>query len=146
MGGDRYLAQFGLQVIPFGTEAQHIPSDLDNVLMAVNIDEIGALPGTNTVPIMSASQQLQETIRHITNAYKGMLVTDPWPASNHYDFYTHHIPTMALNSIGMTNLIHHERDTIEWVSYAKVEEVVEFVEKVVVEIQDKSLAWARNQV
>ncbi len=146
MGGDTYLAQFGLQVIPFGTEAQHIPSKLDNVLMVINLDGIGALLGTNTAAIISASQQLQETVRRITNSYKGMLVIDPWPASNHYDFYTHHVPTMALNSIGITNLIHHERDTIEWISYAKLEEVVKFVEKVVVEIQDKSLAWARNQI
>lgn len=143
-GGDTYLAQFGLQIVPFGNEVPHTPFDLDNVLMAVNLDGIGALLGTNTVSIMSASDQLQETIKRITKSYQGMLVTDPWPASNHYDFYTHHIPSIALNSVGMTNLIHHERDTLEWISYAKLEEVVEFVEKVVVEIQDKSPGWARN--
>lgn len=144
--GETYLAQFGLQIVPFGNEVPHTPSDLDNVLMAVKLDGIGALLGTNTVSIMSASKQLQETIKRITKAYQGMLVTAPWSASNHYDFYKHHIPSIALNSVGMTNLIHHERDSIEWISYAKLEEIVEFVEKVIVEIQDKSLAWAQNQI
>ena len=143
-GGDTYLAQFGLDVIPFGKDVPHEQSELDNVLMAFNLDGIGTLLGTNTVSIMSASESLEKVVRHITQAYKGMLVTDPWPASNHYDFYTHHVPTVALNSIGMTNLIHHDRDTIDWLSYAKLEEVIEIVEEIIVDIQDKSLTWARN--
>lgn len=136
--GETYLAQFGLQIVPFGNEVPHTPSDLDNVLMAVKLDGIGALLGTNTV----------STPRNYQTHHEGLSrdATDPWPASNHYDYYKHHIPSIALNSVGMTNLIHHERDSIEWISYAKLEEIVEFVEKVIVEIQDKSLAWVRNQI
>lgn len=142
-GGDTYLEQFGLQIVPFGSDAPHQPSDLDNVLLAINFDGIGAWLGADTVAVMSASAQLEETVRRVTHTHKGMLLVDPWPASNHYDFYTHHVPTVAMSSVGMTNLIHHERDTTAWISSAKLAEVMQFVEELILAIQDKPLNWAR---
>ena len=144
LGGDTYLEQFGLQVVPFGEDAPQQQSDLDNVLVAINLDGIGALLGANTIAVMSASDSLKETVQRIAQSYPEILLTDPWPASNHYDFYTHHVPTLALNSVGMTNLIHHERDTIQWISYAKLEEVCQIVEEIIVGIQDKPLTWVRE--
>ncbi len=74
----------------------------------------------------------------------GMMWVPPWPASNHYMFYSYGVPSIALCFTGdVPNVIHQPTDTIEWISPTKLAEVVSLATGVVNALQDKPSDWCR---
>lgn len=132
LGGDTYLQSHGLRTLPFGAEPpEREPSTLDGLVAMINIDGVGQTLGTTLLGVLAASPALEQLVLTIAATRPGMVVRDPGPASNHYDFYSHGVPSIVLSSIGLGNLIHLPRDTPQWVSAAKLGEVIEVAETLV---------------
>lgn len=143
MGGDTYLASHGLTVIPYGEPYSHQVSSLDQVIACINIDGVGAHLGVDALAMMSMSEEATRFITMQAQAFH-LPVTSPWPASNHYDFYTHNVPSIAFNSMHVPNLIHHERDDLRWLDLAKLERLVDFLTHLVKGLQTKEPEWSWN--
>ena len=68
----------------------------------------------------------------------------PWPQSNHSTFAWRGVSAIAFSSAGRIRLDHLRAGSVEWVSPAKLKEVVSLVTEVVESLQDKSLDWSRE--
>ena len=118
--------------------------ELEQILFVINVDGVGQQLGANSITMMASSEPFQAEVSALKKKYPGVVWVDPWPASNHYTFYTRGVPSIAVSSVGMANVGHLPTDTIEWISPAKLGEVVSLVADVVVGLQDKSLDWCRE--
>ena len=70
---------------------------------------------------------------------------NPWYESDHTAFLTRGVPSIAVSSTGVANVMHLPIDTVEWISAAKLGEVVSLVTEIVEGLQDKSLEWGREK-
>lgn len=125
------------------TYIAHSADRFGSILAAINLDGVGPALGTNTIVTFSSSQSFTNAVMALMEEYPGVVWTGPWPASNHYTFYSRNVPSVALSSRGQSHLLHQPHDTIDWISEEKLEEVLELVVRLVDLLQDKPLAWSR---
>ncbi|NTW08787.1 MAG: Zn-dependent exopeptidase M28, partial [Anaerolineaceae bacterium] len=148
---------FGLEFIAFnGEEALPMGDDeylrrggeagLGNILLAINMDGIGAWIGSNSLAIFSASDALFDFLDEVQKKYPGIVRVDPWPESNHSTFSMRGVPSLAFSSVGIRHLAHTPADSIEQVSPAKINEVIALVEEIVKGLAGKSIGWSRPRV
>jgi Zn-dependent M28 family amino/carboxypeptidase len=126
-------------------DANDAGNGFDHVTAAINIDGVGPFTGTTTVAYFSASPALETLIAEAIKNYPGILSVDPWPASDHYIFYSNGVPSIALTSKGLRDAYHTLSDTIEWISPGKLAESVQFVLDLVKVLDNKDRAWSRPQ-
>ena len=119
--------------------------ELAQVLVLINVDGVGQTLGTNSVAVFAASPALQEQVAAVRRQYAGMVQVEPWYESDHTAFFTRRVPSLALSSIGVTNIMHRPLDTLEWISPEKLGEVISFVTNVVGGLQDKPVEWCREK-
>jgi aminopeptidase-like protein len=77
--------------------------------------------------------------------FPGILKVEPWPASDHYIFYSNGVPSIALTSKGIRDIYHTSSDTFEWISAAKLAESVQLVLDLVEVLDRKDRLWSRPQ-
>jgi aminopeptidase YwaD len=145
--------EVGLEFIAFGDEEYYAYSDgmyvdersgqMENIILAINVDGVGQRLGTNNLALMAASEPLRALLDETLKEYLGVIWTDPWPQSNHSTFAFRGVPSVALNSNGVKNLLHQPQDTLKWMSEDKLREVMSLVVRIVDAVQDKSPAWTR---
>jgi hypothetical protein len=70
---------------------------------------------------------------------------EPWPASDHYIFYSNGAPSIALTSKGIRDIFHTLSDTIEWISGEKLAEALQLTLDLLGALDDKDLSWTRPQ-
>ena len=116
---------------------------LGEVLACINIDGAGQRLGTNTITTLSGSEAFDDHVRRVAAGYCGVVWTEPWFASDHYTFYSRGVPSVAITSTGVADLLHSPADTVEWVSPEKLAEAVRLVAGLVRSLRGKELAWAR---
>jgi hypothetical protein len=75
--------------------------------------------------------------------YPGVIRVEPWPASDHYIFYSNGVPSIALTSKGIRDIFHTFSDTFEWISGEKLAESVQFVLDLLEVLDEKDLSWSR---
>jgi hypothetical protein len=75
--------------------------------------------------------------------HPGILKVEPWPASDHYIFYSNGVPSIALTSKGIRDIYHTLSDTFEWISGKKLAEAVQLVLELVEVLDKKNLSWSR---
>jgi len=128
-----------------GDDAYVQSSDWGSILAVINADGVGLELGANTVTTIAASRAFSDVVGAVrSEKYPGVAQVAPWPASNHYTFYSRGVPSIALGCAGgVTNIHHQPIDTIQWISPAKLAEVVSLVADVVDALQDKTLDWCR---
>jgi len=143
LGDEVYLQEYGLTPIPFGGKRENRPTGLDHILTAINIDGIGQRLGTTTVSTLAASALVQDLVKETLQAYPKMILTDPWPASNHYTFYSHGVPSIVLGNRGGANIMHRPDDTIKWIDIAALSDVVSFVQTLIKGLQRLSPSQCR---
>ncbi len=144
----------GLELIAFGDEEYYAYTDImyveqhgaamADIVLAINMDGIGHRLGTNRIALMSASEALRGLLDGIVAQRPGMLWTAPWPQSNHSTFAWRGVPSIALNSNGLTNAIHQPGDTACWVSAQKLDEIAGLVLDIIEAVQGRSPAWTRG--
>jgi aminopeptidase YwaD len=117
----------------------------DQVSAAINIDGVGPFTGTTTVTSFVASTALDRLIDEKMKGYPGVIRVEPWPASDHYIFYSHGTPSIALTSKGLRDVFHTFSDTFEWISGEKLTETVQFVMDLVEVLDEKDRSWSRPE-
>jgi aminopeptidase-like protein len=74
-----------------------------------------------------------------------VIKVEPWPASDHYIFYSHGTPSVALTSVGIRDIYHTFSDTLEWISGDKLAEATQLVLDFFEELDGKDGSWGRPQ-
>ncbi len=129
MGDDEYLRRGG--------------DKLGRILLAINMDGMGALAGTNSIAIYSASEALREHVDGSVKQYPGVVWVEPWPESNHSTFAMRGVPSLAFGSVNTRHLAHTPNDTYDQIGAAKVNEVIDLATGIVKSLGGKSLEWSR---
>ena len=68
---------------------------------------------------------------------------EPWPASDHYIFYSNGTPSLALTSKGIKDIYHTQSDTLEWISGEKLAEAAQLALDLVEVLDSQDLSWTR---
>jgi aminopeptidase YwaD len=123
--------------------ARRMGNGFDRVSTAMNFDGVGPFTGTTTVASFAASQALEALIDEKIGNYPGVIRVEPWPASDHYIFYSHGTPSIAFTSKGIRDIYHTPSDTFEWISGEKLTEVTELALDLIKVLDNKTLLWSR---
>ena len=75
--------------------------------------------------------------------YPGVIKVESWPVSDHYVFYSHGVPSIALTSRGIRDIYHTLSDTIEWITSERLAEATRLVLDLFKELDDKDGLWSR---
>jgi aminopeptidase YwaD len=118
---------------------------LEQVLVAINVDGVGGQVGANSLTVMGASQLFQDRIAQIHRDYSGVVWIDPWYESDHSAFLSRGVPCIPISSVGVSNTNHMPTDTVEWISPAKLCEVVSLATAIVETLQHKAPDWCRER-
>jgi aminopeptidase YwaD len=135
----------GLGDMEYARRAHSAGNGFDQITSAINIDGVGPFTGTTTVASFAASQDLETLIDEIMKNYPGVIKVDPWPASDHYIFYSNGVPSIALTSRGIRDVYHTSSDTFEWISGEKLAEAIQFSLDLVEVLDSKDLSWSRQK-
>jgi aminopeptidase YwaD len=132
--------QYSLEFVAFSGEevyglgdmeyARRLEAGFERIVAAMNFDGVGPRLAVTSLAIFSASQFFHDLVREVRKAFPGVVEVDPWPASDHYIFYSHGVPSIALSSVGIKDQYHTPFDTIEWISPEKLEEAVLLADKI----------------
>jgi len=115
----------------------------DQVAAAINIDGVGPFTGTTTVACFAASPAFETLLDEKIRNYPAVIKVEPWPASDHYIFYSNGVPSMALTSRGIRDIYHTSFDTFEWISGEKLAEAVQLCLDSFEVLDNKDLSWSR---
>ena len=118
---------------------------LAQVLAVINVDGVGGRVGTNSITMLGGSPAFRDQVSELHKGYPGVAWVDPWYESDHTAYFSRGVPCVALGSIGVANICHRPSDTIEWLSPAKLGEVVSLITGIVEGLQDKSAGWCREK-
>jgi aminopeptidase YwaD len=124
-------------------EYDRTTGNFDQVSAAINVDGVGPFTGTTTVASFVASPDFETVLDTTIRPYPGVIKVEPWPASDHYIFYSHGVPSVALTSKGIRDIYHTQMDTIEWISGEKLAEATQLVVDLFAELDSKDLSWSR---
>ena len=140
-----FIAFNGEEALPMGDDEylRRGEADLPNILLVINMDDMGAWAGSNSIAFYETSDALVESVKAIHKNYPGIVEVEPWPESNHSTFSMRGVPSLAFSAVGIRHLAHTPADSIEQVSPAKVGEVIAMIEEIVKALAGKSLAWTR---
>lgn len=116
-------------------------NDFSDIKLAINIDGVGLLTGTNTVSTIGCSKELTNEVEKIKGVYPGIKSIEPWYESNHSTFLFRGVPTIPFNCIGGDNIIHQLTDTIDHISPQKLNEILEFILKLINTVDQKDKSW-----
>ncbi len=130
---------FGLEFIAFNGE-EYLPIGDDEylrrgetyfhqIMACINMDGAGAWLGSNNITAIACPPELEAKIESLAGGFPGVVWVDPWPESNHSTFSFRGIPAIPISASGTRALAHSVHDTIEQVSPAKLDEVVDLVIK-----------------
>jgi aminopeptidase YwaD len=123
--------------------ARKMGSGFDRVTAAMNFDGVGPFTGTTTVATFVASPQLDALVDEKRRACPGVIRAEPWPASDHYIFYSNGTPSIAFTSKGIRDIFHTPSDTFEWISGAKLAEAARLALELIDVLDEKDPAWSR---
>jgi Iap family predicted aminopeptidase len=123
--------------------ARRMGRGFDQVTAAMNFDGVGPFTGTTTVASFAASQELEALVDEKIGNYPGVIRVKPWPASDHYIFYSNGVPSLAVTSKGIRDIYHTFSDTFEWISGEKLAETVHLALDLIEVLDNKDLSWSR---
>ena len=135
----------GLGDMEYARKAPESGHGFEQVVAALNFDGVGPITGTTTVAYFSASKSLETCVDQKIEKYPGVIKVDPWPASDHYIFYSNSAPSIAFTSRGIRDIYHTPSDSFEWISGEKLVEVIQFTLDLIEVLDDKGLSWSRPQ-
>jgi hypothetical protein len=133
----------GLGDMEYARQAQMSGNGFEQITALINIDGVGPYTGTNTITSLACSSEFEALIDRKLARYPGVIKVDPWPASDHYIFYSNGTPSIALTSKGIRDIFHTLSDTFEWISGSKLAETARLVLDLFEELDHQDLAWSR---
>ncbi len=142
-----YLEPYGLAPIatPWGQDVGEVSEAWLPILANINMDGIGEILGPTNVAVIAGSSALQALVRELRESrHPRIIPSAPWPASDHHMFYSHGVPAVALNCVGVSHFTNHQPvDTLDWASRERLTEAAAFVADLVRALQDKTGSWTR---
>jgi aminopeptidase YwaD len=123
--------------------ARRTGDGFDQMTAAINFDGVGPFTGTTSVASFVTAPQLDLLLDQTILPHPGVTRVEPWPASDHYIFYSHGTPSIAFGSTGIKDLYHTAADTFEWISGEKLGEVLRLAVELVEALDEKDLSWGR---
>ena len=131
--GLEFIAFNGEEALPMGDDEylRRGEADLPNILLVINMDDMGAWAGSNSIAFYETSDALVESVKAIHKNYPGVVEVEPWPESNHSTFSMRGVPSLAFSAVGIRHLAHTPADSIEQVSPAKVSEVIAMIQEII---------------
>lgn len=133
----------GLGDMEYARGARRTGRGFNQVSAAMNFDGVGPFTGTTTVASFAASQELDGLVDEKLGSYPGVIRVEPWPASDHYIFYSNGVPSLAFTSRGIRDIYHTFSDTFEWISGDKLAETIRLALDLIEVLEDKDLSWSR---
>jgi aminopeptidase YwaD len=133
----------GLGDMEYARQARRPGNGFDQVTAAINIDGVGPFTGTTTVASYVASDQFESLLAETMKRYPGVMRVEPWPASDHYIFYSNGVPSLALTSRGIRDIYHTLSDTVEWISGEKLAEAARLALDLIQVLDSKDRVWSR---
>jgi hypothetical protein len=127
----------------YARQARSDGNGFEQVTAAINIDGVGPFTGTTTITSFVTSQAFENMLDEKIEKYPGVTRVEPWPASDHYIFYSNEVPSIALTSKGIRDIFHTLTDTIDWISADKLAESVQLVLDIFEDLDKKDLSWSR---
>lgn len=145
MHGLEWIAFSGHEYLPLGDDEylRRCGDQLEQIIVVINFDAVGQYLAANSIAMFASSAAFEDRVVEISRAYPGLAWVDPWPESNHSTFAWRGVPAIAFSSVGRIRLDHLRADSVEWVSPARLEEVVRLVMQIVADLQDKTPDWSR---
>ena len=135
----------GLGDMEYARNSHRANHGFNQVTAAINIDGVGPFTGTTTVASFAASQPFETLVDETIKNYPGVVKVEPWPASDHYIFYSNGVPSIALTSKGIRDIYHTSSDTFEWISGEKLAEATQFVLDLIELLDAKDPFWSRRK-
>jgi hypothetical protein len=129
----------------YARQARRDGHSFAQVTAAINIDGVGPFTGTTTVASFVTSEPFEKLLDEKLKSYPGVMRVEPWPASDHYIFYSNGVPSIALTSKGIRDIYHTFSDTIDWISGGKLAEAVQLTLDLIEVLDLKDLMWSRTQ-
>jgi aminopeptidase YwaD len=133
----------GLGDMEYARAAHRTGNGFDQVTACMNFDGVGPITGTNTVTSFVTSQHLEALIDEKLKSYPGLIRVEPWPASDHYIFYSNGVPSIAFTSKGIRDIYHTFSDTVEWISSEKLAEVIRLALELIEVLDRNGPSWSR---
>jgi hypothetical protein len=136
----------GLGDMEYARQAQRTGNGFDQITTLINIDGVGPYTGTNTITSLAGSAEFEALIDKKLARYPGVMKVEPWPASDHYIFYSNGTPSIALTSKGIRDIFHTLSDTFDWISGEKLAETTHLVLDLFDELDSQDLSWSRPKL
>jgi aminopeptidase YwaD len=133
----------GLGDMEYARAARRTGHGFDRVTAALNFDGVGPFTGTTTVASFVLSPAFETLLDEKMRNYPGVIRVEPWPASDHYIFYSNGVPSLAFTSRGIRDVYHTFSDTFDWISGEKLAESVQLALDLVDVLDKKDLSWTR---
>ncbi len=117
--------------------------EMDRILVAINVDGVGQWASVTSLAVMGGSQALHDQMAALRAQYPGIVPVEPWYESDHTAFFFQGVPCLPITSLG----VHHTHlpgDSLDWISPARLEEVVSLIADIIEGLQDRSPGWCRE--
>jgi aminopeptidase YwaD len=135
----------GLGDMEYARQGKKTGNGFDQITTSINIDGVGPYTGTTTAASFAASPALDALLDRKMDRYPGVMRVEPWPASDHYIFYSNGTPSIALTSRGIRDIYHTLSDTFEWISGEKLAETGQLVLDIMEDLDEQDPSWSRPQ-
>jgi aminopeptidase YwaD len=134
--GLEFVAFNGEEYLPMGDDEylRRAESYFDSIQCAINMDGVGPILGSTSITAFSESEVFEAKVRKIAAMFPGVVWVEPWPESNHSTFAFRGIQALALSAVGTRALAHQSYDDLAGMSAARLGEVANLVEKIVVDL------------
>jgi aminopeptidase YwaD len=135
-----------VELVPFNGEDDYAaPGELiwlagnegrmDDIVLGINIDDLGWVGTQNHVSFYGCPPRIEESVREAIAGHPHTAEGPQWFQSDHAIFGMHGTPAIALATSEMTAFMaeyaHSERDTVDLVDPALIEEAARFVRDVI---------------
>jgi aminopeptidase YwaD len=95
--------------------------ELDKIVMAINIDDVGYVKGKTGYSFYEFSEVLKEKVKAVYNNYPDLIEGEQWYSGDHMIFAQKSVHTMAITSENVIELMHKITHTC-----ADVPEIVDY--------------------
>jgi aminopeptidase YwaD len=147
------VSKFPIEFVAFSDEeyngmgdfeyVQH-RNEFESIRVVINIDGVGQKLGATSIMIVEASEEFKKIVSSVVEDYPGVAWVDPWPESNHTTFSSRNVPSIALCSVGVKDIVHSPEDTMDWISTENLTEAVLIITDILDAIENNPCSWFRK--
>lgn len=143
--GLELVAFSGEEYLPMGDVeyARRAGERFNDIEAAINADGVGQWLGSTSMALIAGSQPFHERLVELKKQYPGVVWVPPWPESNHSTYSFRGVPSLAFSTAGGLRLEHRRDDTLEWLSPARLAELVALIREIVESLQQAPPGWTR---